>query len=951
MLQSHSPTSAWHLGLLGTAIILTTELHSQEPATAQGRITVREYFSDRPVNRLFWDHNEAYPDFPDRIWYPNQFEWPTGPNGTTETVEESTTEPPLHVRNFWAWEMRGYLHPPLTGDYYFAIASGETSELWLSTDSDFGNLVRIAADTGWHSVREFASENRRTRNPETGRLGNHSSAIPLEAGKAYAILARTTDQTANDNLAVAWNRDGSEFFKDGQSPIPGTYLSSFDRPDFERPFLRSLIGGPNSFTAILRDGFNKAAEASWVDPASIVTSLDGNSVPFQFRKEGEETTLTHNLPEGWFQSDSVHEVSLSLNGQSITQSFSVPTFAIVPASSKLQGYQSTNRGFLMRVLQSTESLANNIDVREQHLAGQIKDNRNAPLRNVADISSFNEKGQAVISDVINFDQDAKPSGVFRQEEVTGRTNVPDKLIPGIPGIEGSTDHITAEILTVVEIPSAGLYNFAFNSDDGFKTTAGFIEDITETVLVGEFNGGRGSQTTYSLVAFPEPGFYKLRSLWYEGGGDADLEWWLADRSGAPLGLLNDGAGGLRTFRDIPTSGAIVTSVYPEDGSESITPEGITVKIEVKNAATSVVEESISVTFNTQAVPAEYSQSDHLVTIQFETGKLDYLTDYEWEIRFSDGITDRSVTGHFRTTDMQFGDLMFIETEDFNYDLGSWDRKNPIGMTGTYPGGNYANLGNGIGESDPEAGTSFGIDYYESDNSNNNPIYRPGTGVETLPAGESNDATLRDTFHVEVNHIVSRNESGDWMNYTRRFPEWRMYFNVYGRLSSGGENIDASLFRVIGDSSKPDQDTELLGHFRPGRATKGWADYEIFPLNDDKGDLAIVQISGITTLRFLTNAGENNNDYLVFVPTVPPDSHSAPPIVPPDPIPPILPLPPIPTAPPSRIHEITNNGDGTVTIIFTGALSASSNAEGPYSRIADATSPHTVEATSETQFFR
>ena len=78
--------------------------------------------------------------------------------------------------------------------------------------------------------------------------------------------------------------------------------------------------------------------------------------------------------------------------------------------------------------------------------------------------------------MINFDQDGANQGVFQDKGDGSATDVFDDFIPGIPGIDGSTDQITAEILTVVEIPSSGLYNFAFNSDDGFKTTAGAVGD-------------------------------------------------------------------------------------------------------------------------------------------------------------------------------------------------------------------------------------------------------------------------------------------------------------------------------------------------------------------------------------------------------------------------------------------------------------------------------------------
>jgi hypothetical protein len=38
--------------------------------------------------------------------------------------------------------------------------------------------------------------------------------------------------------------------------------------------------------------------------------------------------------------------------------------------------------------------------------------------------------------------------------------------------------------------------------------------------------------------------------------------------------------------------------------------------------------------------------------------------------------------------------LFIEAEDFNFDQGQYDKTNPIGLTGPYPGGTYLNKGDG-----------------------------------------------------------------------------------------------------------------------------------------------------------------------------------------------------------------------------------------------------------------
>ena len=47
-------------------------------------------------------------------------------------------EAPGNEGNFRLTRMRGWLRPPVTGNYTFWIASDDSSELWLSTDSNPG---------------------------------------------------------------------------------------------------------------------------------------------------------------------------------------------------------------------------------------------------------------------------------------------------------------------------------------------------------------------------------------------------------------------------------------------------------------------------------------------------------------------------------------------------------------------------------------------------------------------------------------------------------------------------------------------------------------------------------------------------------------------------------------------------------------------------------------------
>jgi fibronectin type 3 domain-containing protein len=118
-------------------------------------------------------------------------------------------EGPVNWDDNYGARIRGYLHPIADGDYTFWIASDANSELWLSTDSNSANAVRIANVPGYTGSREW------NKYPE-----QESAAIPLIGGQKYYIQVLHKEDTGNDNVAVAWQGPGIT-----QQVIDGLYLS------------------------------------------------------------------------------------------------------------------------------------------------------------------------------------------------------------------------------------------------------------------------------------------------------------------------------------------------------------------------------------------------------------------------------------------------------------------------------------------------------------------------------------------------------------------------------------------------------------------------------------------------------------------------------------------------------------------------------------------------------
>lgn len=99
------------------------------------------------------------------------------PSRSTRLTE--LLESPSNIDGNYGSRMRGWLKPPMTGDYTFWIASDDEGELWLSTDSSSTNKVRVchqpysSMPREWHKFSEQKSQN-----------------ISLVAGQAYYYEVR-----------------------------------------------------------------------------------------------------------------------------------------------------------------------------------------------------------------------------------------------------------------------------------------------------------------------------------------------------------------------------------------------------------------------------------------------------------------------------------------------------------------------------------------------------------------------------------------------------------------------------------------------------------------------------------------------------------------------------------------------------------------------------------------
>ena len=116
-----------------------------------------------------------------------------------------------------------------------------------------------------------------------------------------------------------------------------------------------------------------------------------------------------------------------------------------------------------------------------------------------------------------------------------------------------------------------------------------------------------------------------------------------------------------------------------------------------------------------------------------------------------------------------------------------------------------------------------------------------------------------------------------------------------------------------------------------------------------------RLDGVALYGQALTAAEAKSHYqggLVEVPAI--DCGTEPPVVVPPVVPPVLPpivLPPIPGGGVAGgVNSIIRNADGTVSIAFSGSLSAGPSITGPFLAVPGASSPHIVDPSSASQFF-
>jgi len=383
------------------------------------------------------------------------------------------------------------------------------------------------------------------------------------------------------------------------------------------PAAIALVGGVTGFP----DGFAVAlgdSGASVVNPASVTTSLNGVPVTPTVTKNGATTTATYHgfptlLPPGTTNIVVVHALDTNNNPINGTRTFVTPNYGTVPGSLAVGGVNTSAPGFRIKPWQSGAEPNQNYWAMEQ-----IEGLHGA---NDADLTQATDGGYIdYTTNRINFNITPASNGGGDAGNFQTNNGYSDSLFPGIPGGNGHTGSTAEEILGFIRFTTAGVYTMGVNSDDGFIVSVGRNPKDRLAVVLGQFNGGRGSSDTTFTLAVTNAGIYPIRLLWENGNGDsgngANLEWFMVTTNGTKI-LINDpdvtNTTGVAVFYQGPALPAWVSQINPYNGASGTIADRLVVQL--TDGSTTVNGGSISLKVNGSPVTTTVTKVGNVTTVK------------------------------------------------------------------------------------------------------------------------------------------------------------------------------------------------------------------------------------------------------------------------------------------------------------------------------------------------
>ena len=284
-----------------------------------GYVQRQLYFNITGTTVASLTNNAAFPGNPGTVDFPPSMGWPLE-----------------NITNNYGGRMFGWLIPPLTGQYFFAVESDDNSQLFLSTNDSPASKVLLSQETSYG-----------------GSFDSHASvAITLTAGQKYYIEGLMKEGGGGDYFYVAWKMPTNMAW----TVIPGQFLGNFltgtnaSVTISQQPANTSVMAGQSAtFTVAATGGSSVTASVScqWQLNGFDLVGANGSSYttpPLAQTNSGAVYRAVVSVPgKAQFSSNAVLTVTADNVPPTVAQIFNIgPTNVQIVFSEPVEAVSATN---------------------------------------------------------------------------------------------------------------------------------------------------------------------------------------------------------------------------------------------------------------------------------------------------------------------------------------------------------------------------------------------------------------------------------------------------------------------------------------------------------------------------------------------------------------------------------------------------------------------------------
>ncbi len=164
---------------------------------------------------------------------------PNFPNNPSVAFHPTSFQGPVNIGDNYGTRVRGYIIPPITGEYTFTLTSDDASVVYLSPGSDPQHKVELCSVPGWSGETEYFKYPSQV-----------SAPVMLQAGAYYFVELLHKEGTGEDHWALRWQTPANS----DRVVIPSSALARWENcgPSLR---LRANLQGPwEPPVNMMRDG-------------------------------------------------------------------------------------------------------------------------------------------------------------------------------------------------------------------------------------------------------------------------------------------------------------------------------------------------------------------------------------------------------------------------------------------------------------------------------------------------------------------------------------------------------------------------------------------------------------------------------------------------------------------------------------------------------------------------